>query len=297
MWQCTTLNLRSGQFPSIVTQILDGLWDCCGLCFPSCAFFLFKEPTRYVDVDEASGIEVFPESAQELTVSNPDIAESSAQLKKQQFEIVEKKPLKKFHSISYRITLLVCATMAPVAQFLLGVLETSITVVGPNLFGWSTIVVGLFLSAIASLVIPLSWVTSVLSATVEDRKLILFGLVNILVGFTFMADWSFINYTTYQFIVASILIFCGQSILDSVSYSLASKMVPSYATSGLFSKRNFLLLINFGLVVGRPLGPVWGAQSAEPSVGVFGVSILGMALSGVCLLLSIAFYTKLIRWG
>ena len=130
----------------------------------------------------------------------------------------------------------------------------------------------------------------------EDRKLIVFGILNLFVGFTLLADWSFIHYTTYQFIGASVCIFCGQSILDSISYSLASKMIPSYFSSGLFSKRNFTLFMNFCLCVGRPLGPLWGAQSAVPSIGILGVSVLGMALSGSCLVLTFAFYKKLVRW-
>ena len=118
------------------------------------------EPTKYVDIEETSTVEVIPDISQNISPS-ADVATESRQPKKlrkeKQAKRSDSKPLKLLESISYRCTLFVCGMMPGIAQFMLGFYETAVTVIGPKEFDWSTTVVGLFLSAIASLVIPLSW--------------------------------------------------------------------------------------------------------------------------------------------
>mmetsp|Transcript_17517 Transcript_17517/g.28356 ORF Transcript_17517/g.28356 Transcript_17517/m.28356 type:complete len:474 (-) Transcript_17517:80-1501(-) len=244
-------------------------------------FLYFKEPLRAVDER--------PECQSFLKI------ESGIELPQGSSEPENDGDIALLRNKWFRLSVSVCILFPMIAQFFLGALETSVTVVGPTNFDWSTIVVGLFLSAIAMLVIPVGILTGKVSSFVEDRMIVLVSILLSIVGCFCITAWPFWKFSVYQYIFGCIFLFVGQGLMDNMSYCLASKMVPSYAT-GYLSKGNVLLLLNFGISAGRPLGPLWAAQSTEPSVGVFGVGILCVGLSGVALVLLLIFYKTLVRW-
>eukprot|EP01135_Chromosphaera_perkinsii_P003369 Nk52_evm15s241 gene=Nk52_evmTU15s241 len=238
---------------------------------------LFKEPSRVSDSD-----------GDENCVSASPLGDAPA-------TNIGNKATDLLDTISYRLAVAACGLFPVLAQFLMGVLETTVTVVGPNSFDWSVTTVGVFLSGIASLCLPVSFITSRLSASVMDRTIIICSLTILLVGVFLLTEWPSLPFTMYQFCVGATLIFVGQGLLDSIAYSLASKMVPSY-TEGRFSKKNLLFILNLGLCIGRPLGPLWGAESTVPAVGMFGVGLLIISLTVIAFVLALISYERLQRW-
>eukprot|EP01135_Chromosphaera_perkinsii_P004654 Nk52_evm3s293 gene=Nk52_evmTU3s293 len=254
------------------------------VAFALCMWLLFTEPERTVD-DDTDATELIAMDTTEEEKNKGKKMNSSSSLEN----------LKLLKSWRFRLAVLVCASLPMQAQFLLGVLETSITVVGPEKFDWSTFLVGIFLSVIALLVIPVGYGTGRISSFVSDRLIIFVAILSCMFGSLLITEWPFIPFTLYQYVPACVLLFVGQGLLDSVAYSLGSKMIPSYAT-GRISKANLLLLLNLGVSIGRPMGPLWAAESTQPDIGIFGVGVLCLGVMVFALFLHVFFYPLMLRW-
>jgi len=97
--------------------------------------------------------------------------------------------------------------------------------------------VSIFLSLLGLTVLPISAVVgNCISNIYEDRLVVLWSQVTTGLGVVGIICYSpYLHYSTYQYVVAAILIFVSTNILEGVNMSLLSKVMSPRLSRGVFN--------------------------------------------------------------
>lgn len=161
-------------------------------------------------------------------------------------------------------------------------------------FGWEGNIMGLHLTLLALLILPVNFGVAFLARSYYDRELIIGLLVAMLGGCIIIYQYqdSVEDYTLPQYLIGSAILFVCASALEAPNMSLLSKVIPRKWSKGII---NVGLLATesgtFGRVVGDALLATMAGHGLDTmlndSFGMFGAIVLAVIV--VC----IGFYRHL----
>ncbi|KAG7370477.1 major facilitator superfamily transporter [Nitzschia inconspicua] len=170
-----------------------------------------------------------------------------------------------------------------VLKLVLEMLLSSTPTVTKYYFGWHSNITGLFMMIMALLMFPANLVVAKLSQHYEDRELIVWTLIMMMVSV--LGIMSYANqYFTIQYIVFAIGIFISSNSLEGPNMGLLSKTIPKSWAKGTF---NSGFLATEAGTLARSVGDIL-ISGVE---GSFGVSML---LNGLFLPMSALVFVSLL---
>jgi hypothetical protein len=179
-----------------------------------------------------------------------------------------------------------------VLKLVLEMLLSSTPSVTKYYFGWHSKTSGLFMMIMALLMFPANFVVARLSQRYDDRELIVWALVMMMVSVLGILDYGR-NYVVVQYVVFAIGVFLSTNCLEGPNMGLLSKTIPKSWAKGTF---NSGFLATEAGTLARSVGDVLISVVA----GSLGVSFLlnglflpMIALVGFSLLLVRRFYNQL----
>jgi len=122
-----------------------------------------------------------------------------------------------------------------VLKLVLEMLLSSTSTVTKYYFGWDSRLSGLFMAFMAMLMFPCNFFLAKLSQTFEDRELIVWALVLMLVSVVGILDYNADDYFVIQYIVFAIGIFLSTNSLEGPNMGLLSKTIPKSWAKGTFN--------------------------------------------------------------
>jgi hypothetical protein len=152
-------------------------------------------------------------------------------------------------------------------------------------FGWDGNIMGLHLTLLALLILPVNFGVTFLARSYFDRELIIALLVAMLGGciiiYQYQDDSE--DYTLSQYLIGSAVLFVCASALEAPNMSLLSKVIPRKWSKGII---NVGLLATESGTLGRVIGDALLAaiasrgldQMLNAAFGAFGAIILGVIL-------------------
>ena len=139
-----------------------------------------------------------------------------------------------------------------VLKFILESLLSSTAVLTSYYFKWTDGQSGSYLALLGFLVLPANWIVARVAMRYDDRELILATEICMLFGCVGIIKYSTI-YQTWQYILASIVIFVAVNALEGPTMSLLSKSIPIHYRRGFL---NVGLLATESGTLGRAVGDV-----------------------------------------
>ena len=187
------------------------------------------------------------------------------------------------------IPVIVIFTVYFVLKLILESILSSSPMITAYFFQWTGKISGAFLAILGLLLLPANWMVGRLSTSYEDRELVFFLQVAMLVGCVAVLNIYSEGYSVIQYIVAAVVIFVSTNALEGPNMSLLSKTIPRSWSDGFF---NVGLLATEAGTLGRAIGDVLltacGASGMELLLNrIFGIMA---ALSVMCLGLSYRYY-------
>jgi Na+/melibiose symporter-like transporter len=153
-----------------------------------------------------------------------------------------------------------------VLKLVLEMLLSSTPTVTKFYFGWQSKKSGLFMMFMALLMFPANLVVARLSQRYEDRELILWALIVMLVSVVGILDYTH-DYSVVRYVVSAVGIFISTNSLEGPNMGLLSKTIPTSLSRGIF---NSGFLATEAGTLARSVGDVLISGIA----GSFGVSML-----------------------
>lgn len=163
-----------------------------------------------------------------------------------------------------------------VLKMVLEMLLSSTPTVTKNYFGWQSKTTGLFMMIMALLMFPANMVVAKLSQFHEDRELIVWSLLMMMVSVLGVMDYAN-HYFLIQYIVFAVGIFISANCLEGPNMGLLSKAIPKSWAKSTF---NSGFLATEAGTLARSVGDLLISGVA----GSFGVSML---LNGLFIPMSI----------
>ena len=161
-------------------------------------------------------------------------------------------------------------------------------------FGWKGNIMGMHLMLLALLILPVNFGVALLARSYFDRELIIGLLVAMLGGCVIIYQYqdSPEDYTLWQYLIGSAVLFVCASALEAPNMSLLSKVIPRRWSTGIV---NVGLLATEAGTFGRVVGDTTLAAMAHHGLdtmlnetfGAFGAIVLAMIVACV------AFYRHL----
>jgi MFS family permease len=220
--------------------------------FLLCLIFKFEEPPR----------------KQPLTTRNNNLQQGSCAERKSLLAQPIPEDLDEVEEIPLCCNVPVIVTLV-VYMILKMVLEAVLSSEG-NLtklyFGWKSNLMGVHLTILALLILPVNFAVSFLARRYLDRELIIGLLVGMFFGCLIILQYQhdIRDYTLYQYLIGSALIFVCASALEAPNMSLLSKVIPRKWSRGIV---NVGLLATesgtFGRVIGDVLLAAVGSRGME----------------------------------
>ena len=153
-------------------------------------------------------------------------------------------------------------------------------------FGWEGNIMGLHLTLLALLILPVNFGVTFLARSYYDRELIIGLLVAMLGGCVIIHQYqtSLEDYTLWQYLIGSAVLFVCASALEAPNMSLLSKVIPRSWSKGII---NVGLLATesgtFGRVVGDALLATMARHGLDrmlnEAFGAFGAIVLAVIVA------------------
>jgi len=141
-------------------------------------------------------------------------------------------------------------------------LSSSTPIVSRYYFGWGVHASGIYLAAVASLMLPANFVVAHVSRRYDDRELIVASLLVMVVGILGFLDYGGDEegeYSETRFIMGGFFIFVACNALEGPTMGLLSKTIPSSMARGTL---NAGLLATEAGTIGRVMGDFWLSMAA-----------------------------------
>ena len=133
-------------------------------------------------------------------------------------------------------------------------------------FDWDATYVGYFFCALGSLVIPLNIFVGFISSKVKDRKILIISQSVAFCGSLLMIRYAS-SMSLVQYLCGIVLLFLACQVMESVSTSLLSKIMPTSLALGILNSGKYRIS-TLGFISTQ-------AGTAGRAVGNFSTSITG----------------------
>jgi len=122
-------------------------------------------------------------------------------------------------------------------KFASEILISESSVITSYYFDWTTTQVGMFLGLLGLTVLPISAVVgNYISNVYEDRLVVIWSQIFTAIGVISIFCFSpWLDYSSYQYVAAAILIFVSTNVLEGVNMSLLSKVMSPRLSRGVFN--------------------------------------------------------------
>ncbi|CAK9261087.1 unnamed protein product [Sphagnum jensenii] len=122
-------------------------------------------------------------------------------------------------------------------KFASEILISESSVITSYYFDWTTTQVGMFLGLLGLTVLPISAVVgNYISNVYEDRLVVIWSQIFTAIGVMSIFCFSpWLDYSSYQYVAAAILIFVSTNVLEGVNMSLLSKVMSPRLSRGVFN--------------------------------------------------------------
>ena len=165
------------------------------------------------------------------------------------------------------------------------IILSSAGLIAQSYFSWTIADVGGFLALLGLLVLPANYLVGQFSEHgYEDRTIIVTSQAITIVGLLLIISyWG--EYTEFQFVVGTFVIFVSVAVMEGVDTSLMSKVIPPALSRGTFNSG--LLAVFIGMV-GKALGDclitVIGLSATDLINGLYiPILIITVGLSIICM--------------
>mmetsp|Transcript_209 Transcript_209/g.290 ORF Transcript_209/g.290 Transcript_209/m.290 type:complete len:806 (+) Transcript_209:206-2623(+) len=195
------------------------------------------------------------------------IEESSFDKRKEVFD--KREEVKTKDSLLTNIPVMTTLTLYFVLKLVLESLFTSEPAITKYYFGWNASKAGTFLAVLGILIFPANLCLAKLSYKYDDRVIIGFITISMLVGIVGIVsyeDMIHINYNEFQYVFFGICIFISTNVLEGASMSLLSKTIPASYAKGTFNSG--FLATEYG-TLGRAVADIYISY-----IGVYGIESL-----------------------
>ena len=138
-------------------------------------------------------------------------------------------------SLLRNIPVLVTLLLYFVLKLALEALLSSCSSVTSFYFAWDSRQSGMFMAILGLLMFPANMVVARCSHRYDDREMILFSLVAMLLGVIGILNFSGVHYSSGQYVVSGIVIFLSANALEGPNMGLLSKTIPREWATGIFN--------------------------------------------------------------
>lgn len=151
---------------------------------------------------------------------------------------------------------------------------------------WSIERSGEYLAIISIAIAPVHAFIIYTSKWIEDRQFITAAQILCIIGCIFVIDYG--NQNEWQYVIGTTLINIGANMIDGVSTSLVSKVIPKYIQAGIWNAGLLVTIVgSFGRAVGGGVVGIAGLGGVHDfennlfipalsvCMGTFGVTAFG----------------------
>lgn len=135
--------------------------------------------------------------------------------------------------------LLLCLWIFFLIKLVCEALTLSVSLLMPQMYGWSQAQVGIFLGILGTLIFPANAVVIQLQQFFDERELFFSFQTMMLAGcgvtLPFLAMFHSKELALLQFVVGAVLVFVSTNVIEAVCMSIATRMVPPILAKGTFN--------------------------------------------------------------